>query len=70
MTNGQQCGIIGLTKRKEVSCVNTQDRWSEMSYYKYKNPKTLKERLEMEEEDIFDIYDEEDEDKEGAVIEE
>lgn len=44
----------------------TQDNWSEMSYHKYKNPTNLKERLEMEEEDIFDIYDEE-QDKESVT---
>lgn len=40
--------------------MNDQDNWLEMSYNKYKNPNTLRERLEMEEKDVFEIDDEDD----------
>lgn len=53
-----------VSKRGEK--MTDQSIWSEMSYHKYKNPTNLKERLDMEEEDIFDIYDEE-KDKESVT---
>lgn len=65
MTNDLICGIIKV-QMKGGEIMPTQDTWNEMSYNKYKNPTNLKERLEMEEEDIFDIYDEE-QDKESVT---
>lgn len=37
-----------------------QDTWSEMSYNKYKNAETLREKLKMEEKDVFEIDGEDD----------
>lgn len=37
-----------------------QSIWSEMSYHKYKNPETLREKLKLEEKDVFEIDGEDD----------
>lgn len=39
-----------------------EDSWLEMSYYRYRNPKNIFERLDMEEKDIFDDIDDEEDD--------
>lgn len=59
LTNCTKCDIIGVAM-KGGEIMPNQDIWSEMSYNKYKNAETLREKLKMEEKDVFEIDGEDD----------